>query len=98
MREHSNSISYIRLGSWWEIMIKFVTPAVLGLMLVLSVIDEIQKGYEGYPTAALLVFGVLMVATLLVLGIIMRSRPWHNPETVKYSGFEHDYYELEQKL
>ena len=98
MREHSNSISYIRLGSWWEIMIKFVTPAVLGLMLVLSVIDEIQKGYEGYPTAALLVFGVLMVATLLILGIIMRSRSWHNPETVKYSGFEHDYYELEQKL
>ena len=98
MRAHANNISYIRLGSWWEIMIKFVTPVVLGVMLTLSLFEEIRNGYEGYPTSALLVFGVLMVTTLLILGLIMKSRPWHNPEMVKFSGFEHDYYSLEENL
>ena len=96
MRAHSNAISYIKLGAWWEIMIKFVTPIVLGAMLVLSLIDEIQKGYEGYPTTALLLYGVLMVAALLVLGFIMSSRKWHDPTMVSHSGFEHDYYTLDE--
>ncbi|HHT21643.1 MAG TPA: sodium-dependent transporter [Tissierellia bacterium] len=97
MRAHANEISYIRLGAWWEIMIKFVTPIVLFVMLALSIVQEIRTGYEGYPTSALLLYGVLMIVIAVVFGIVMQARGWNNPAMVKYDGYEHDYYELEQK-
>lgn len=78
-------------------MIKYVTPVVLGFMLVLSIVDEVRKGYEDYPTSALLIYGVLMVVSLVILGIIMASRPWHNPEMTKHSGFGYDYYNKDEQ-
>lgn len=66
-------------------------------MLILSIIDEITKGYEGYPASALLLYGVAMVAALVVIGFIMSSRKWHDPTMVAYDGFEHDYYTLDEK-
>ncbi|HHT21645.1 MAG TPA: sodium-dependent transporter [Tissierellia bacterium] len=96
MREHANAISYIRLGSWWDIMIKFVTPVVLAIMLVLSVVEEVRNGYEGYPTTALLAYGVLMIVVLVVIGLVLSKRPWHDPRMVEHSGFEHDYYQTDE--
>ena len=96
MRGYANDISYIRLGSWWELMIKFVTPLVLGVMMTLSLIEEIRSGYEGYPASALLTYGVMMIGILLVLGLTMAAQKWHNPEMVRHSGFEHDYYTTDE--
>lgn len=97
MRERTNAMSYIKLGKWWSIMIKFVTPVVLGYMLIAGILGEFKNGYEGYPVSNLLILGVGIVAALIVLGLVMASRKWQ-PGMLEYSGFEHNYYNKDEKL
>jgi NSS family neurotransmitter:Na+ symporter len=64
-REHANGISYVRLGSWWDICLRWITPVLLSGMLLMTLLDEFSQPYEGYPHSGLIAFG------WCVLGIIM---------------------------
>jgi len=79
IREHTNSVSLFSIGKWWDIMVKFVTPAILTYMLIQSVIGELKSPYGGYSTGALLVFGWGLVALIIVLSLVISKKPWkHN--------------------
>lgn len=71
LRQHINEGSYIRLGFWWDILLKFVTPAALIVALVFSTIGELSEPYEGYPVSGILVFGVGGSLFALAVGIIL---------------------------
>lgn len=49
------------LGSWWTFSIKYLTPIFLTLLLIINFVKEIRSPYEGYPTWALIVFGVVPI-------------------------------------
>ncbi|QUI23264.1 sodium-dependent transporter [Vallitalea pronyensis] len=73
IRNYVNPLSDFGVGNWWELCIKLVTPLILGIMVVLKVIDDIKQPYEGYPIAALLVYGVGVIVLTVVLGLILSS-------------------------
>jgi NSS family neurotransmitter:Na+ symporter len=77
IREQNNLVSDFVIGSWWTIMIRFVTPAILIYMSVVNFIDEFRTAYEGYPFHALVTFGWgAVVVSILVAGIITSPFQW----------------------
>jgi neurotransmitter:Na+ symporter, NSS family len=78
LREHANLTSDFKVGKWWDIMIKFVTPLVLGVNSVLNLITDLKSNYSGYSTAAQIVFGWGLIAMLVVVAVIAAKLKWHD--------------------
>ncbi|SKA11630.1 sodium-dependent transporter [Selenihalanaerobacter shriftii] len=91
IRNYVNPLSDFPIGNWWEIMIKFVTPIILGVMFIQNTILELSKPYGGYDIGSLIKYGWAVAALLLIIGIILSFLPWKgqkseellNPEEVK---------------
>jgi NSS family neurotransmitter:Na+ symporter len=76
LREHVNRISSIKLGLWWDFLIKFFVPIVLGAILVLDLYKEISSPYEGYSWGAIVSIGVDWVVVTLIAAFWLAMRPW----------------------
>jgi NSS family neurotransmitter:Na+ symporter len=48
-REFINNQSDFRIGRWWDVCIKYITPIVLAVIMGSMLFERIQKAYEGYP-------------------------------------------------
>jgi NSS family neurotransmitter:Na+ symporter len=70
-RKFINSVSEIKVGVWWDIMIMVVTPIILGTTIVLSLNKEFSKPYEGYPPWALNAGGWIVVIGIFILSFIL---------------------------
>ncbi len=76
VRNHTNKISYFRIGKWWNICVKFVTPAILLFMLVQSIITEVKTPYGGYELSALLSYGWSIIGFGIILALVISKRQW----------------------
>ncbi|MGD8512372.1 MAG: sodium-dependent transporter [Deltaproteobacteria bacterium] len=76
LRNHLNRISSIQLGVWWDILIKYFVPLVLGIILFGDLYNELRKPYGGYSWASLILIGRDWVLLTLIAAFIMASRPW----------------------
>ena len=66
LREHANETSDILLGSWWDILIKYVIPAILIILLLIAIINNVTNNpYPSYPSwlVVLLGIGPLLIIT-----------------------------------
>lgn len=70
-REMLNSRSDIKVGRWWNICVKYITPAILIYSLVQTTITAYKTPYEGYPIWALNVGGWGLIVLLFVLAILL---------------------------
>jgi len=75
LREYINEVSDFKIGWWWDLFIKWITPLALGWALVANVVEEIRVPYEGYPTWALLAGGWGVVALIIVVAAILTAIP-----------------------
>ncbi len=66
IRERVNDVSDIKVGRWWDYLIKFVSPAILIFIAVASLVELLNNGYEGLPSGALVIGGAMVVITLIV--------------------------------
>ncbi|WP_051009225.1 hypothetical protein [Thermaerobacter subterraneus] len=57
IRAHVNPLSDFPVGRWWDVLVKYVTPVLLGYNILNNLIREFQQPYGGYPQSAVLVFG-----------------------------------------
>ncbi|MDZ7760325.1 MAG: sodium-dependent transporter [Desulfovermiculus sp.] len=73
IREHANSLSDFRIGTWWNFCLKVITPIVLGYMAIANLVGDIRSAYGGYPGSALLIFGWVIVIGIVVLSFVMQS-------------------------
>ncbi|MBA7491526.1 hypothetical protein ES702_02073 [subsurface metagenome] len=71
MRDYINDYSEIRLGYWWDICITIITPAILTFTLLMNIIENFKKPYEGYPLIILYLLGWSAVILPLLFGIII---------------------------
>ena len=78
IRNHTNKVSYFRIGKWWDFTVKFITPAILIVMLVQSIITEMKNPYEGYPILALIAYGWSVIAIGIIGAILISKKPWKN--------------------
>jgi NSS family neurotransmitter:Na+ symporter len=63
----------VKTRGWWIIMVKYVTPAILGFILITYLIQEIKTPYEGYEMKYLLIGGWGLTAFLLILSIVLSN-------------------------
>ena len=83
IREHTNAISYFKIGKWWDFVIKFVAPTLLTVALVQSLIKEFNETYGGYDLTSVSLYGWLVVAIAIVGSIVISKKPWHKGTQVK---------------
>ncbi|WP_425447338.1 sodium-dependent transporter [Dethiothermospora halolimnae] len=78
IRKHTNSVSIYPIGKWWEVMIKFVTPAILIYMVVSNIITEIKSPYGGgdYTMSALMLLGWGIVGAIIITAIVTSKTRW----------------------
>ncbi len=70
-RKYLNEVSEIQLGSWWDICIKYVTPGILGIILILNFYKEFSGPYESYPMKALFIGGWGVAILAMVMGVLI---------------------------
>ena len=78
IREHTNEISYFNIGSWWDVVIKYLTPFILIFMSVQSVINEIKEPYGGYDMSALVTYGWSVIVIGILISVILAKCKWNN--------------------
>ncbi|MFC2171533.1 sodium-dependent transporter [Acidobacteriota bacterium] len=74
LRKYLNTISEIRLGLWWDVMIKYVSPVLLTVILVTNIVKEIMKPYGGYPRWTLLLGGWGVLLGFGILGYFLYKK------------------------
>lgn len=84
-RDHLNDISYIKMGPWWTASMKFITPVLLTLVVINSLVDEFGENYSGYPTSGLLFIGAggVLLTLLASLTLSLNSRVPHQFDLTK---------------
>lgn len=74
LRDYINSVSEIKIGSWFDISLKYVIPIVLIFILALNIADEIKNPYGGYPGWSLAI-GFLVFILVPILAVIFAKIP-----------------------
>jgi NSS family neurotransmitter:Na+ symporter len=78
-RRFLNSVSEIKVGRWWEIMVKFVAPLILGLSLCFSLYQEFQAPYQGYPIWTIILGGwAIAIGAIIVAFLFQRMKGREN--------------------
>lgn len=70
-RREINNTSEIMIGWWWDICISVITPVVLGVILVSSLISGFKKPYGEYSVWANWIGGWGMVIAAILLSVIL---------------------------
>jgi len=73
LREYANSYSEVKIGRFWEILIKYILPVVILILIINESIKLITKGYEGYPNSALLTAGWGVVILLPIIAVLLST-------------------------
>lgn len=76
IRKHTNSMSYFKIGKWWDLAIKYITPGMLLFMLIQSFLTELKSPYEGYSVWALISYGWGVVGFGILVSILISKKPW----------------------
>jgi NSS family neurotransmitter:Na+ symporter len=77
LREHINHYSVWGLKLWWwDTSIKVITPLVLIVLFISSLIKEFTQPYEGYPWLAIVLIGRDWLIYTLFFAIIVAMLPW----------------------
>lgn len=75
-RREINSISDFAVGRWWIWAVKYITPFILGLSIILDLISEFTSNYGDYPFWALITGGWFQVAALIAISMILTKMKW----------------------
>ncbi|WP_102344998.1 sodium-dependent transporter [Bacillus sp. Marseille-P3661] len=84
LKTHANDLSDIRLGSWWNICLSFITPIVLGYMMVNAIMKDVTEPYGGYPHGFLLIFGWGTVILAIIVGFLFSLKKWDEGKIENY--------------
>jgi neurotransmitter:Na+ symporter, NSS family len=79
LRKHVNSISSIKLGYSWDIIIKYFIPSVLGIVLIGDLYAEIRQPYGGYSWTSLILIGWNWIFLTVAAALVFARRPWRTP-------------------
>lgn len=83
MRLEVNKYSDFHVGKWWEILIKYITPVLLGYMTITNIITEFKESYGGHPLLARIIFGWAIAIGIFVIGMYLSKKPWPNEDMLK---------------
>lgn len=64
------------LPSVWNFFIRYTTPLILLVLVVLSINNDLAKNYGDYPTDQLIIFGGGWLLICMLVALILAFRPW----------------------
>ncbi|MFC1703941.1 sodium-dependent transporter [Candidatus Omnitrophota bacterium] len=76
LREHINHVSSYSVGGWWNFCVRFITPGILVVILINSLIQEFAESFGGYSWLANAVIGKDWLLYTLFIALIVASHPW----------------------
>jgi NSS family neurotransmitter:Na+ symporter len=77
LRQHINHYSVWSLKKWWwDTSIKVITPLVLIVLFISSLIKEFTQPYGGYSWLAIVLIGRDWLIYTLFFAIIVAVHPW----------------------
>ena len=68
--EYVNMNSSWKAGRWWIFSIKYCTPAILLVLLIGTIMDNVEKPYGGYSWDVVLLIGIGWLTALLITSIV----------------------------
>jgi len=72
LREHANKTSDIFLGRWWEILIRYIIPVILGILLVFTIVNNvINNPYPKYPSWIIIITGLAPLLAITILSFVL---------------------------
>ena len=72
LRRHANETSDIMLGRWWDILIKYIIPAILIILLIAAIIKNLlDNPYPSYPGWIVILAGVAPLLIITVLSFVL---------------------------
>lgn len=84
LQKQIDKCSEIKAGAWWVFMIRFVSPLVLGIIIIWNLVNEIRDPYGDYPMWSIWLGGWGLITVLLVISIILsNAKPRKTSEEVK---------------
>ncbi|KAJ49963.1 NSS family neurotransmitter:Na+ symporter [Clostridium tetanomorphum] len=86
MRREVNEYSDIKIGVWWDFLIRYITPILLGYMSIDNIITEFKAPYGGYTMSSLIVFGWSIAIGILIMGIYLSRKPWPDENILKINS------------
>lgn len=72
LRAFFEPISEVKIGAWWDVLIKLITPLILSVIIVQQAIKEFSKPYGGYAQWALNI-GWAVVIIVPFIGFMLGS-------------------------
>ena len=75
---YANDVSDIKVGRWWYICIKFITPIMLFIMILYNLYNELINLYGSYSFKALFLFGWTIAILVFILGILSAKMNWYD--------------------
>jgi NSS family neurotransmitter:Na+ symporter len=74
LRKYANESSDIMIGKWWDILIKYVVPIILILLLIFSILQNIQNPPFEYATWVIILGGVVPLVLIFLLSFVFMKR------------------------
>jgi NSS family neurotransmitter:Na+ symporter len=69
-----DSTSEMKMGGYWIACVKYITPAIIIIIMISNVVGEYKAPYGGYPTWALMLGGWVLTFTLFILAVMMQNK------------------------
>ena len=76
LRDHIDHVTQGSLSPIWDVCVRFVTPLVLGILLVNDLIKEVAQPYGGYPWMAIVLIGRDWLLAALIISLFVAARSW----------------------
>jgi len=76
LRQHINRYSSLKIGRWWNGLIRLFVPTALGVLLAGAIYKEVQSPYEGYSWGAIILLGVDWILFTVIIAVVFALRPW----------------------
>lgn len=74
MRAHINSVSDFGINSAWNICLRFITPIMLGIMVISNLITDISNNYGNYSDTAIMLCGWMVLFGCAIFALAFSFR------------------------
>ena len=81
LRKHVSRLGTV-IPPLWDVLVRYITPAILTYLLYLSLAGDLAENYGDYPTDQLILYGVGWMLVCLVVALALSFVRW-KPEKLK---------------
>ena len=73
IHKHVNNLSEFTVGNWFEVCLRYLSPAFLIVILGTNIKNTLTDGYGGYEPSDLLTLGWGVIAAMLIIALIVNK-------------------------